>query len=71
MHFEKPLFAHKDLEVWLQRLLEELKQSYPLNADWNIFRSDNYCLQLIIMGDYMPLFGNQIINNVGGIGIKA
>ena len=41
----------------VQRLLYELKQSYPLNVIWiHNFTFDNYCLYLIIMDGYMQLF---------------
>ena len=39
----------------VQRFPEELKQSIFLNVTSDIFRLENYCLQLIIMGDYMQL----------------
>ena len=39
----------------VQRVLEELKQSNPLNLTSHIFRCKNYCLLLIIIGDYMQL----------------
>ena len=35
----------------VQTLLEEIKQSSPLNVNSHIFRFENYCLQLIIMGE--------------------
>ena len=40
---------------WVQRLLKELKQSGPLNVPSDIFRFDNYCIQLIIVDDNMQL----------------
>ena len=39
----------------VQRLLEERKQSNPLSLTSHISRFENYCLQLIIMGNYMQV----------------
>ena len=39
-----------------QRMLEKLKQSNPPKCGWNIFGFDNYCLQEIILNDYMQPF---------------
>ena len=43
------------VECSVQRLLDELKQSNPLNVTSHIDRFDNYSLQLISMDDFMKL----------------
>ena len=43
------------VECSVQQLLDELKQSNPLNVTSHIVRFDNYSLQLISMDDFMKL----------------
>ena len=52
----------------VQRLLEELKQSNPINVTSHIFRFENWCLQLAIMDATVCPNITHAIGNIG-IGI--
>ena len=51
----------------VQRLLGELKQSNPLSVTSHNFSLDNYCLQLIIINDYMQVLMPNMTHYAGNI----